>query len=178
MWGFPWVHRGRMRFTATAYCVPGVTAKGDHTKAGTAAADPAVIPLGSTVQVYGAGIYSGVYAVTDTGPMVSGRLIDLYVPSAVAAKKFGRRRVHVKILTVGDNVKGKPQTTPVVPKADLAPAVKPAATPQQKTAPPISQQAAEKGLPQLATPTPPDPTDDEEKAATPVRQPGTVTQSH
>ena len=111
-------------FTATAYSTPGVTAKGNHTKAGTAAADPAVIPLGSLVRVRKAGRYSGLYAVTDTGRLVTGRAIDLFVPSEAAAKAFGKKPVRVRIIKVGDNIKGKPETSAIVSKSDLAPAVK------------------------------------------------------
>jgi 3D (Asp-Asp-Asp) domain-containing protein len=114
-----------MRFTATAFSVSGTTAKGNSTKAGTAAADPSVIPLGSKVRVTGAGLYSGVYVVTDTGPKVAGRVIDLFIPSAAEAKAFGRKKVRVEILTAGDNVKNLPETTPNVPEHQLAPAIKP-----------------------------------------------------
>jgi 3D (Asp-Asp-Asp) domain-containing protein len=114
-----------MRFTATAFSVSGTTAKGNSTKAGTAAADPSIIPLGSKVRVTGAGPYSGVYVVTDTGPKVAGRMIDLFIPSAAEAKAFGRKHVRVEILAAGDNVKNLPETAPKVPDHQLAPALKP-----------------------------------------------------
>jgi 3D (Asp-Asp-Asp) domain-containing protein len=116
-----------MMFIATAYSVSGVTAKGNITEAGTAAADPSVIPLGSKVRVTGAGAYSGVYSVTDTGSKVIGRTIDLYIPNTPTAKVFGRKQVQVQILTVGDNVKNLPETAPKVPESQLAPAQKSAA---------------------------------------------------
>ena len=115
---------GPMQFTATAYCTPGHTVKGNHTHLGTAAADPAIIPLGSKVRVTGAGEFSGEYVVTDTGPRVGPRIIDLYIPDAAAAKAFGRKPVQVEILTLGDNVKNRPQTTPKVPPSKVAPGVK------------------------------------------------------
>jgi 3D (Asp-Asp-Asp) domain-containing protein len=120
------VARADMAFTATAYSTPGITTKGNTTKAGTAAADPAIIPLGSLVRVRRAGRYSGLYVVTDTGPSVTGRVIDLYIPNQAQAKKFGKKRVRVRIIKPGDNVKGKPETAPKVPPGELAPAVKPA----------------------------------------------------
>lgn len=113
------------QFTATAFSVSGTTAKGNDTKAGTAAADPSIIPLGSKVRVTGAGPYSGVYVVTDTGRKVAGRKIDLFIPSAAEAKAFGRKPVRVEILTAGDNVKNLPETAPKVPEHQVAPALKP-----------------------------------------------------
>ena len=62
------------------------------------AADPSVLPLGSRIRVHGAGAYSGVYTVTDTGPAVNGHEIDIFMPDGAEAKRFGRRRVQVEIL--------------------------------------------------------------------------------
>src|SRR6185437_15271256 len=87
-----------MQFVATAYSVSGITAKGTFTHEGIVAADPAVLPLGSLIQVTGAGFYSGVYAVTDTGSKVEGRKIDIHMPSTHEAKEFGRKAVTVRVL--------------------------------------------------------------------------------
>lgn len=111
-------------FTATAFSDTGLTVKGNHAKPGTAAADPSVIPLGSKVRVTGAGAYSGVYTVTDTGNKVGGRTIDLFIPNAAEAKAFGRKQVRVQILTIGDNIKNLPETSAKVPHSQLAPAEK------------------------------------------------------
>ncbi len=62
------------------------------------AADPAVLPLGSCIRVHGAGVYSGLYTVTDSGRGVKGLEIDIFMPDGAEAKRFGRRRVHVEIL--------------------------------------------------------------------------------
>jgi hypothetical protein len=53
-----------------------------------------------------------VYVVTDTGPKVKGRHIDIYLPSATAARRFGRRIVTVRVLTYGDNRKNGREVTP------------------------------------------------------------------
>jgi len=87
-----------LEFEATAYSVTGTTASGMQTRRGIVAADPAVLPLGSRIRVHGAGAYSGVYTVTDTGPGVKGLEIDIFIPDGTEAKRFGRRRVHVEIL--------------------------------------------------------------------------------
>lgn len=92
-----------IRCMASAYSVQGETRDGDTTKRRlTAAADPAVIPLGSSVQISGAGAYSGVYEVTDTGRKIKGNAIDIFIPNLAAAKKFGKKRVTVTILKTGD----------------------------------------------------------------------------
>lgn len=101
-----------MRFEATASSVSGVTTKGTLTHEGIVAADPAVLPLGSVIRVSGAGPYSGTYVVTDTGSKVAGRKIDLFLPSAAAAKEFGKKVVTVRILSHGDNQKDHVEVTP------------------------------------------------------------------
>ena len=87
-----------LEFEATAYSVTGTTAAGMQTRPGIVAGDPAVLPLGSRIRVHGAGAYSGVYTVMDTGPAVKGREIDIFIPDGMEAKRFGRRRVRVEIL--------------------------------------------------------------------------------
>lgn len=90
-----------MEFEATAYSITGTTASGMETRPGLVAADPAVLPLGSRIRVSGAGTYSGVYTVADTGPAVRGREIDIFMPDVGAARTFGRRRVGVQVLERG-----------------------------------------------------------------------------
>lgn len=90
-----------MSFTATANSVEGITASGTKTHEGIVAADPAVLPLGSRIRIYGAGKYSGEYVVRDTGGKVNGRVIDIYMPSTAEAKRFGRRKVKVEVLRYG-----------------------------------------------------------------------------
>jgi 3D (Asp-Asp-Asp) domain-containing protein len=101
-----------MRFEATANSVHGVTAKGTVAHQGTVAADPSILPLGSRIRVSGADRYSGVYVVTDTGPRVTGRCIDIHLPNAAQAKRFGRKRVTVRVLSYGDNQKNGREVTP------------------------------------------------------------------
>jgi 3D (Asp-Asp-Asp) domain-containing protein len=105
-----WTSRS-IRFEATANSVEGVTAKGTVAHEGVVAADPAVLPLGSRIRISGAGAYNGVYVVTDTGAKVSGRTIDLYLPTPAEAKQFGRKSVTVHILSRGDNKKNGKEVT-------------------------------------------------------------------
>lgn len=102
---------GPMRFEATANSVDGITRKGTVAREGVVAADPTILPLGWRIRVSGAGVYSGVYVVTDTGPKVKGRHIDLYLESAAEAKHFGKIMVTVRVLSYGDNKKDGREVT-------------------------------------------------------------------
>lgn len=84
-------------FVATAYCHGATTAAGVPVRVGIAAADPAVLPLGTIIHVERAGRYDGAYTVLDTGPGVRGRRIDLFIRDCREAVKFGRRSVRVSI---------------------------------------------------------------------------------
>ena len=90
---------GWRTFTATAYSVEGETASGKQTREGrTVAADPAILPLGTKIEVRGAGPYSGTYVVHDSGPKVKGREIDIFIDAPAEAKKFGKKQVQVRVL--------------------------------------------------------------------------------
>jgi 3D (Asp-Asp-Asp) domain-containing protein len=93
-------------FNATAYSLYGVTRSGVYVRRGVIAADPRVIPLGSVVQI-SAGKYSGVYTVLDTGRLIKGKIVDLWMPSYREAINFGRRQVKVRILRRGYKRKTK-----------------------------------------------------------------------
>ena len=90
-----------MTFLATAHSQKGETASGTISRVGTVAAAPKVLPLGSRLRVIGAGKYSGEYKVVDTGALVKGRHIDIYMRAAAEAKQFGKKRVRVQVLESG-----------------------------------------------------------------------------
>jgi 3D (Asp-Asp-Asp) domain-containing protein len=92
-------------FRATAYCLKGRTASGVHTRPGIVAADPRVLPLGTVVHIE-AGRYTGTYTVLDTGRRIKGRAIDIYISDYREAKRFGNRRIKVRVL-------GKRQTNAI-----------------------------------------------------------------
>ena len=46
----------------------------------------------------GAGSYSGVYTVADTGRAIKGREIDIYIENDKEARRFGRRAIQVEVL--------------------------------------------------------------------------------
>ena len=94
----------RLRFTATAYCKGTITASGTAVRSGIAAADPALLPVGSVIQVEAApDKYNGVYTIMDTGPKVQGRQIDIYMWSCYEALDFGRRPIKLTVLRLGWN---------------------------------------------------------------------------
>lgn len=88
------------KFTATAYALRGRTASGAGVRRGLIAADRRVLPLGTRVRLE-AGGYSGEYVVADTGGLVRGRKIDIWVPSNREAMRFGRRPVKLTVLSYG-----------------------------------------------------------------------------
>ncbi len=87
-------------FEATAYCDFGITHSGLLARRGMVAADPQILPIGSVIQVE-AGNYSGIYTVMDTGGVVKGRLIDIYMPDHEEAIQFGRQKIKIHVLRRG-----------------------------------------------------------------------------
>jgi 3D (Asp-Asp-Asp) domain-containing protein len=94
----------RLHFTATAYCKGDTTASGVTARTGVAAADPALLPVGTVVTLdMPDRRYDGVWTVMDTGPAVQGRVVDLYLWSCNEALRFGRRPVQLTVLRLGWN---------------------------------------------------------------------------
>lgn len=94
----------RLQFSATAYCKGTTTASGVGVRTGIAASDPALLPVGSVVQIGSLEPrYNGIYTLMDTGPKVRGRHIDIYMWSCHEALRFGRRPVHLTVLRLGWN---------------------------------------------------------------------------
>lgn len=93
-------------FQATAYALRGQTASGVYVRRGVIAADPRVIPLGSVVQISTPG-YSGIYTVQDTGRLIKGNIVDLWMGSYREARIFGRRQIKLHVLHRGNNRRGR-----------------------------------------------------------------------
>ncbi len=83
----------RLKVDAVAYHLPGRTALGVPVGKGIVAVDPRLIPLGTRLHVpgYGPGLAA------DVGTAIKGRIIDLWMPSTAAARKWGRRTVTITI---------------------------------------------------------------------------------
>lgn len=86
--------RWEMEAIATAYSYTGNwTATGTWPRCGTVAVDPRVIPLGSRLWVEG----YGPGRAEDTGYLIKGRRIDMFLPSRAEAREWGRKRVRVVV---------------------------------------------------------------------------------
>jgi 3D (Asp-Asp-Asp) domain-containing protein len=91
-----------VRFSVTAYCKGEYTASGVKVRAGMAASDPHLLPVGSVIRIEGVPErYEGIYTVLDTGPAVQGREIDIYIWSCFEALDFGRRKAVITVLRLG-----------------------------------------------------------------------------
>jgi 3D (Asp-Asp-Asp) domain-containing protein len=130
----------RLQFQATAYCKGETTASGVGVRTGIAAADPAILPVGSVVRLETPSPrYSGVWTVMDTGPAVRGRLVDLYLWSCKEALQFGRRPVRLTVLRLGwspqNSIPGMVDTLFRKREADAKKAAPPAAPATPVTSP-------------------------------------------
>jgi 3D (Asp-Asp-Asp) domain-containing protein len=100
----------RLAFNASAYCKGIVTASGVPAQSGIAAADPELLPVGSVIEIDSLPQkYNGIYTVMDTGPLVQGRLVDVYMWSCNEALAFGRKPIRLTVLRLGWNPRA---TTP------------------------------------------------------------------
>jgi 3D (Asp-Asp-Asp) domain-containing protein len=89
--------------TATAYCDRGPTRSGVTAQRGVVAADLRRLPIGTRLRIVAPGKpYAGVYTVLDSGSEITGRDLDIFMPSCSAAKRFGKRPVQVRILKAGE----------------------------------------------------------------------------
>ena len=94
----------RQLFSATAYCKGTTTASGVGVRTGIAASDPALLPVGSVINITtGNTKYNGVYTIMDTGPKIQGRIIDVYMWSCHEALAFGRQQIELTVLRLGWN---------------------------------------------------------------------------
>jgi len=84
----------RIQALVTAYCQGAITATGTRTRIGECAVDPQVIPLDSQVYVPGYG-----WAMAeDTGGLIRGARLDVYIPELEEAKEWGAKRLVVTVV--------------------------------------------------------------------------------
>jgi 3D (Asp-Asp-Asp) domain-containing protein len=83
----------RLTVDAVAYHLPGRTALGISVRKGVVAVDPTLIPLGTRMHVPG----YGQSIAADVGTAIKGRIIDLWMPTDAAARKWGRRTVIITV---------------------------------------------------------------------------------
>ena len=82
-------------YVATAYVLRGITASGERVREGIIAADPKVLPLGTVVEIRG----MGQYVVKDTGRLIKGKRIDIWMPKRKDAMQFGKRKVYLTVVS-------------------------------------------------------------------------------
>lgn len=90
-----------IKFDSTAYCETGdPTASGKWPREGvTVAVDSNVIPLGSAVMIWDeGGEWMGIYEAQDTGRLIKGRIIDIYIDKYTDAIEWGRKTIYVRVI--------------------------------------------------------------------------------
>lgn len=96
----------------TYYCLQGTTRTDRPTRDGIVAADPRVFPLRRRVELFVGGESLGRFLVDDTGAMVRGHVVDVWVPSCDDARQRGRRYGEAVLLKRGA---GQKLVAPVPP---------------------------------------------------------------
>ena len=77
----------------TAYCLTRTTTRrGRYVRAGIVAADPKLFPLARYVELYDGRRYLGRFLIDDTGRLIKGNIIDIWMPTCREARIFGRRK--------------------------------------------------------------------------------------
>jgi 3D (Asp-Asp-Asp) domain-containing protein len=75
----------------TAYCLSGTTRRGRYVRPGIVAADRRLFPLSRYIELYAGEKYLGRFLIDDTGSMIRGAHIDVWVPTCREATIFGRQ---------------------------------------------------------------------------------------
>lgn len=76
----------------TAYCLTRTTTRrGRYVRAGIVAADPRLFPLSRYIELYVGRRYLGRFLIDDTGRLIKGNIIDIWMPTCREARLFGRR---------------------------------------------------------------------------------------
>jgi 3D (Asp-Asp-Asp) domain-containing protein len=86
----------------TAYCLSGTTRRGRYVRAGIVAADPRYFPLSRYIEVYAGMEYLGRFLVDDTGRLIIGRRLDIWMGDCKDARRFGRQQ-GIAVLVVRDS---------------------------------------------------------------------------
>jgi 3D (Asp-Asp-Asp) domain-containing protein len=77
----------------TAYCLTRTTTRrGRYVRAGIVATDPKLFPLSRYIELYDGRRYLGRFLIDDTGRLIKGAIIDIWMPTCREARIFGRRR--------------------------------------------------------------------------------------
>lgn len=82
----------------TAYCLQGRTRMGTGVREGVIAADPRVFPLSSEIDLIIGNDTLGRFRVEDTGLLIKGRKLDVWVADCLEARIFGRKKGHATLV--------------------------------------------------------------------------------
>lgn len=72
-----------------------ITAIGTTPRVGVIAVDPRVIPLGTRVRIPAMG--NGIFVAEDTGGMIKGNKIDIYMSHGDQARQWGRKQIEIYV---------------------------------------------------------------------------------
>jgi 3D (Asp-Asp-Asp) domain-containing protein len=76
----------------TAYCLTRTqTRRGRYVRAGIVATDPRLFPLARYIELYEGRRYLGRFLIDDTGRLIKGNKIDIWMPTCREARLWGRR---------------------------------------------------------------------------------------
>lgn len=105
-WEYKWIWFGDPVYSAGKFKgkkkIIGKTASGKMAKHGTVAADPKIFPFGTILDIPG----YGTGTVEDTGGSIKGRHIDIWFSSHEEAKKWGVKKLKVRVLSKPQLKKG------------------------------------------------------------------------
>lgn len=83
-----------MEVQATAYNDRGTMAGGRYVYSGAIAVDPRLIPMGAEVKIEG---FSSTFRAEDTGRLIKGHIIDIWMGSKTSCINWGRRTIKIWI---------------------------------------------------------------------------------
>ena len=88
----------RIAVSVTAYCLQGRTRRDHLVRDGIIAVDRRVFPLGREVDLYFGRTKYGRFLADDTGGVIKGAIIDVWMADCAAARRFGRRRGYAQLV--------------------------------------------------------------------------------
>ena len=88
----------RIAVSVTAYCLQGRTRRDHLVRDGIIAVDRKVFPLGREVDLYFGRTKYGRFLADDTGGVIKGAIIDVWMADCAAARRFGRRRGYAQLV--------------------------------------------------------------------------------
>jgi len=88
----------RIAVSVTAYCLQGRTRRGNLVRDGIIAVDRKLFPLGRSVDLFFGRSKFGRFLADDTGGVIVGGRIDVWMSDCNAARRFGRRRGYAQLL--------------------------------------------------------------------------------